>query len=285
MASVRDLARRIRSVKSTQQITRAMKLVAASKLRRAQDDMEKARPYAGGIRHLLSNVLRRAGSEAHPLMERREGDKTLLVIITADRGLCGGFNANVIKEATRFLTATQREVSLQLVGRKGAEFFKKRPYPIRGSSSDTFRRLDFEVSRALAGDLVKAFVEEDFSEVLLLSNRFRTVMAQDVVLERLLPAGEPPAEPEAESVEYVYEPDADALLEAILPRSIEALVHQALLESYAAEMGARMVAMESATSNAAEMIDHLTLVMNRKRQAAITTEIIEVVSGAAALDE
>lgn len=264
-----------------------MKLVAASKLRRAQEAMEQARPYAAGIRELLGNLIRRTGREGHALLEKREGPKTLLVVITADRGLCGGFNANVLKESVRFLErAADRDVTVQAVGRKAVDFFRKRPYAVRRSQQDLFRNLTYEVSKELADDLVTAFVDEGFAEVLLLSNRFKTVMAQEMVLDRLLPAGgpeEPEAAAESEEVDYLYEPDPRSLLDAIVPTSVEMLVHQALLESYASEMGARMVAMETATNNASEMIDHLTLVMNRQRQAAITTEIIEVVSGAAAL--
>jgi F-type H+-transporting ATPase subunit gamma len=285
-ANVRDLRRRIKSVKSTQQITRAMKLVAASKLRRAQENMERARPYARGIRQLLANLRERVGADAHPLLVERSGNRTLLCVVTADRGLCGSFNSNVIKTAMRRLKEPGgRQITVQVVGRKGRDFFRRRSFPIRRMEADLFRRLDFGVSRAIAEDLTKAFLEEGYDEVVLLSNRFKSVMAQEVVFERLLPAGGGTAATvRASSVEYLYEPDAASLLAGIVPRSVETLVHQTLLESYASEMGARMVAMENATKNASEMIQHLTLVMNRTRQAAITTEIIEVVSGATALE-
>lgn len=287
--NVRDLRRRIRSVKSTQQITRAMKLVAASKLRRAQQDMERARPYAAGIKDLLGNLALRVGAEAHPLLSQRQGGKTLLVVITADRGLAGSFNTNVIRQAERFLhDHAEEDITLHLVGKKGRDYFVRRDRPIRAELIDVFRGFDFNVSRELAADLERAFLEEGFDRVVLLSNRFKSVMAQDVVAEQLLPAGSAVHEAEESTttatVDYLYEPDPVALLEAIVPRAVETIVHQALLESYAAEMGARMVAMESATNNAEEMIARLTLVMNRLRQASITTEIIEIVSGAQALE-
>ena len=263
-----------------------MKLVAASKLRRAQDAMQAARPYARGMADLLAGVARRVGDFSHPMTERREGRRTLLVVITADRGLCGGFNSNVLKEAVRWLERNpDRETQLHLVGKKGCDFFKGREWPIRARKPEAFRHVGPALSKELSDSFVKAFIEEGFDEVKILSNRFRSVMAQDVELVSLLPAGTPQASAEetAGDVEYIFEPDAASLLGAIITRSVDVAVHQAMIESYAAEMGARMVAMESATKNAKDMIDRLTLVMNRKRQAAITTEIIEIVSGAAAL--
>lgn len=283
--NIKDLRRRIKSVKSTQQITRAMKLVAASKLRRAQEAMEHARPYAAGIRQLMSGLASRAADDAHPLMQRREGNRVLLVIVTADRGLAGSFNANVIRGAVRLLLShPEKDFTLELVGRKGRDFFRKRRWAIRGQHVDVFRKLDFSVSKSLAGTLMNAFLDEGFDEVWLMSNRFKTVMTQELTIDKLLPAGKKDgAEQEAGGLDYIYEPDPTTLLARIVPTSVETLVHQALLESSASEMGARMVAMENATKNAGEMIERLTLEMNRTRQAAITTEIIEIVSGAAAL--
>ena len=287
MASLRDLRRRIRSVKNTQQITRAMKLVAASKLRRAQESMEAARPYARGMSDLLANVARRVGDFSHPLTEQREGNRTLLVVVTADRGLCGGFNSNVLKEAVRWLDRhADREVHLQLVGKKSCDFFKDREWTIHSKNAEAFQRVSAALSKELSDSLVKAFTDDGYDEVKVLSNRFVSIMAQDVELCALLPAGTPNTEADETEgdTEYIFEPDAASLLGDIISSSVDVIVHQAMLESYAAEMGARMVAMESATKNASEMIDRLTLVMNRKRQAAITTEIIEIVSGAAALE-
>lgn len=286
--NLRDLRRRIKSVKSTQQITRAMKLVAASKLRRAQENMERARPHAAGIRELLANLTRRVGPDAHALLQGRTVRRQLLVVVTADRGLAGSFNANVLRAALKHLEGTRdREVHVHAIGRKARDFFKKRPFPVRKTEVDLFRRLDFALSSALAGDLMKAFLEEGFDEVLILSNRFKTVMTQDLVLDQLLPASGQAAVAQGTAIyrtDYIYEPGPAALLDAILPRAVETQVHQVLLESYASEMGARMVAMENATSNAADMIERLTLQLNKSRQAAITTEIIEIVSGAAALE-
>lgn len=290
-SSVRDLRRRIRSVKSTQQITRAMKLVASSKLRRAQEAMQRARPFAVATHELIANVRRRVPEGSHPLLVEREGKKTLLVLITADRGLAGAFNTNLIRAAMRWIRAHEgkREFALQLIGRKGRDFFRRRPYPIRAASVDLFRKLDLEVSKVLSDDLVKAFQEEGFDEVVLLFNRFRTVMTQDLTEIRLLPAGsqvlgEAEATGAGTELEYIYEPSPAELLDTLVPAAVHVVVHQALLESLAAETGARMVAMDNATKNAAELIAKLTLVMNRTRQAAITTEIIEIVSGASALE-
>ena len=285
--NLRDLRRRIRSVKSTQQITRAMKLVATSKLRRAQEDMQRFRPFAAGMRSVVASLVSQIEDEAHPLLQRRESGKVLLVVVTGDRGLAGSFNANVQRDAMKWLEANSgRELALELVGRKSRDFFRRRKWSVRGSHVDVFRRVDYEASRALAQTLVKAFLEEDFAEVWIMSNRFRTVMSQDLTLERLLPVGRPEAPPAGEAapaVDYIYEPDPVTLLGQIIPLSVDVAVHQALLESNAAENGARMVAMENATKNAGEMIERLTLQLNRSRQAAITTEIIEIVSGAAAL--
>lgn len=283
--NIKDLRRRIKSVKSTQQITRAMKLVAASKLRRAQEAMQHARPYAAGIKQLMSGLAGRVADDAHPLMQARGGNRVLLVIVTADRGLAGSFNANVIRGAVKLLAShPEKDFTLELVGRKGRDFFRKRRWPVRGQHVDVFRKLDFSVGKAIAQDLMKSFLEGGFDEVWLMSNRFKTVMTQELTVEKLLPAGGPRASAaETGGIDYIYEPDPETLLERIVPTSVETLVHQALLESSASEMGARMVAMENATKNAGEMIERLTLVMNRTRQAAITTEIIEIVSGAAAL--
>jgi F-type H+-transporting ATPase subunit gamma len=282
--NLRDLRRRIRSVKSTQQITRAMKLVAASKLRRAQEEMERFRPYGQGMRQVVANVAARAGADSHPLLEKRAGNRLLLVVMTGDRGLAGSFNANVLRGALRFLEQNRdRDITLELVGRKARDFFKKRRWPIRAGHSDIYKAIDFGKSHEIAQGLIHAFVDEGFDEVRLLSNRFRTVMAQDLVMDQILPVVVAPMEEGAASIDYIYEPDPVTLLEGVIPLSIDVLVHQALLESNAAEQGARMVAMENATKNAGEMIDRLTLQLNRTRQAAITTEIIEIVSGAAAL--
>ncbi|MEM7248534.1 MAG: ATP synthase F1 subunit gamma [Acidobacteriota bacterium] len=287
MASIRDLRRRIRSVQSTKQITRAMKLVAASKLRKAQETMERARPYAAGVKSLLGKLKSAAGEVSHPLLQERDGNKTLMLVVSSDRGLCGGFNANLLKGAMNALKErSDREVHLEICGKKAADFFKSRSWEVRKHHADVLRDLSPENTRAVAHSLIQGFLDDGYDEVLVVSNRFKSVMAQDLVVERLLPAGQDDGDEAAasETGDYIYEPSAAELLGSIVPRSVETIVHQVLLESYAAEMGARMVAMETATKNASEMIDKLTLIMNRKRQAAITTEIIEIVSGAAALE-
>ena len=282
--NIKDLRRRVKSVKSTQQITRAMKLVAASKLRRAQEAMERARPYASGIKELMAGLAARVPEGGHPLMEHRPGNRVLLVVVTADRGLAGSFNASVIRGAVRLLAShPEKQFTLELVGRKGRDFFRKRGWPVRGQHVDVFRKLDFTVSKGIAAELMKSFLDEGYDEVWLMSNRFKTVVTQELVVEKLLPVGGSPTGAQATGLDYIYEPDPQTLLERIVPASVETLVHQAMLESSASEMGARMVAMENATKNAGEMIERLTLEMNRTRQAAITTEIIEIVSGASAL--
>lgn len=282
--NLRDLRRRLRSVKSTQQITRAMKLVAASKLRRAQEEMERFRPYAAGMRAVAASVGSRVAADAHPLLETRSGNRVLLVVITSDRGLAGSFNATVLRRAVAWMRENpDKVVTLEPIGRKARDFFKKRNAPIRNSHVDVFRRAGFDISRGIAHGLVAAFLEEGFDEVMILSNRFKTVMSQDLVLEQLLPIAMPEADANSLASDTIYEPDPATILQTVLPASVDISVHQALLDSYASEHGARMVAMEAATKNAGEMISRLTLQLNRTRQAAITTEIIEIVSGAAAL--
>jgi F-type H+-transporting ATPase subunit gamma len=304
MPSTIDIRRRIRSVKNTQQITKAMKMVAAAKLRRAQERMVAARPYAAGMRAVLASVASRVDTSTHPLLAAREQERNvLLVIVTADRGLCGAFNTNVIRAAMNAIRDKGWEhVELLPIGRKANDFFKRRTYPIRRQATHIFNALSLEVARDIAQTLVEEFVGTPPAEdevivegeataaapertpvdaVYVVYNEFRSVISQNVRLERLLPIERAWDQP-SETIDYLYEPGPEQILAELLPKYIEFQLYRILLESAAAEQGARMTAMEAATKNASDMISHLTLTYNRIRQASITKEIIEIVSGAAA---
>jgi F-type H+-transporting ATPase subunit gamma len=286
MPSLIDIRRRIRSVKNTQQITKAMKMVSAAKLKRAQERIEHARPYAKKSREVLASVATRVESSAHPLLGVHGDQRIELVVITADRGLCGSFNTSIIKRANLFLDEKRdHDLGLHLVGRKALDHYKRRKYNVHNSYAGIFRALAFDHARQIAADLMKAFLDNQLDAVYVVYNEFKSVMSQQVVVERLLPildpADDPGAAPAAQK--YVYEPDPATIFEMILPRHVELQVWRCLLESAAAEHAARMTAMDAATSNATEMIDSLTLLRNKIRQAAITREILECVSGAEAL--
>ena len=323
MANVRDYRTRIRSVKSTQQITRAMKLVSAAKLRRAQDRILAARPYARKMLEVLSSLAARAHPDGHPLLTRRPEEKVLVIVVTADKGLCGSFNTNIVNGARAFLderlgrsgaaadSRPKQQIRVDVVGRKARDWFRRRDYPVRRVLIDIFRDVTLADARDIASNLIEGFCGGDFDGVYLVYNEFKSVMQQRVVVEPLLPiprttfgtgasvagAGTVPggareggtsAAPGAATdpgplEDYIYEPGQEALFEALLPKHVMIQVHRVLLESAAAEHGARMTAMENATRNAGEMIDSLTLQMNKIRQASITKEILEVVSGAEVL--
>jgi F-type H+-transporting ATPase subunit gamma len=281
MPALIDIRRRIRSVKNTQQITKAMKMVSAAKLRRAQEAMFAARPYARKMMEVLNSLASRAHPDVHPLLQDRGGERTLLVVITADKGLCGGFNANIIRAAARFLEERPgADLRLELVGRKGRDYFKRRAFKVRAEHVGLFQALKYATARTLASDLQRAYVEGEVDAVFLVYNEFKSVIQQRVVVERLLPIPKPELHAEEPALDYIYEPDPAAIFAELLPKHVEIQVWRALLESVAAEHGARMTAMDAATNNADEMLDRLTLYMNKVRQAAITKEIIEVVSGA-----
>jgi F-type H+-transporting ATPase subunit gamma len=285
MPSLIDIRRRIRSVKNTQQITKAMKMVSAAKLRRAQDRALAARPYAKMLQQVLANVAEAAassGSGDHPLLAVRPEKKILAVVITADSGLAGGFNANLIKLAQRFADE-HRDASLhfELIGKKGLNYFRKRTKNILGEHIDYARKLVFDDAQKIADGIARRFETGEIDAVYLFTNEFKSVMAPNVTSMRLLPIELPKG---GQPVDYIYEQPPEELLGSLLPRYIRLQIYRALLESIAAEHAARMTAMDAATSNAADVIDKLTLYMNRVRQATITREIIEIVSGAAALD-
>jgi len=293
MPSLIDIRRRIRTVKSTQQITRAMKLVSASKLRRAQEHMQSARPFAHEMLRVLNSVAARVDPTTHPLLQfrddQRQDARVMLVVVTADRGLCGSFNTNIIKAAATFIVDSPgRDVALGLVGRKGRDYFVKRGFEVRYEQVNLFSHLKYADAQRIAGAAIEAFTagEDPCDAVYLLYNEFKSILQQRIVVERLLPIprleGFEGSDPAAR-VEYLYEPEPQRIFEDLLPRHVEVQAYHALLESTAAEQAARMAAMDTATKNSGEMIDQLTLYMNKVRQAAITREIIEVVSGAQAL--
>src|SRR6266550_2285812 len=282
MANTIDIRRRIRSVKNTQQITKAMKMVSAAKLRRAQERMFAARPYAAALRQVLTSVATRVEELEHALLHVREEHNVLLVVVTADKGLAGAFNSNVIRAATNALREHNwQSVQVVPIGRKANDFFKRRTIPIRREAVQTIQALSLKTAQEIAKTLIEDFISEKVDAVYVAYNEFKSIIAQRVVVERLLPIERAWDEVGTE-VDYLYEPGPEQILNELLPKHIEFQLYRILLESAAAEQGARMTAMEAATKNAADMIAHLTLTYNRIRQASITKEIIEIVSGAAA---
>ncbi|MSO35329.1 MAG: ATP synthase F1 subunit gamma [Acidobacteria bacterium] len=300
MPSLLDIRRRVRAVKSTQQITKAMKMVSSSKLRRAQERILKSRPYAQEMLRVFNNLATRTDNASHPLLNDDPlAARTLIIVITADRGLCGSFNTNVAKAALQFTidqpkSPDGRDVAMALVGRKARDFFLRRGFDVLYEEVGLFQNVKWSHAQAIASTAIKEFLGPDVSSVYLVYNEFKSVIAQRVVIEKLLPiprlstvapqsSGAMVDKPhEAQGADYLFEPDPEQLLNTLLPMHVAVQVNRALLESSAAEHAARMQSMDSATRNAKEMVDRLTLYMNKVRQAAITREIIEVVSGAQA---
>ncbi len=286
MPSLIDIRRRVRSVKNTQQITKAMKMVSAAKLRRAQDQAIAARPYGIILRQMLANVAQGAVNDpdagAHPLLAVRPEKRILLVVLTADSGLAGAFNSNLIKLAQRF-AEDHRDATLtfELIGKKGVNYFKRRFDGISGTHTDLFRRVKFDDAERIANVIIKRFESGEVDSVYLFTNEFKSALAPALTSTRILPIEVPKT---AAQVDYIYEQNPAELLGSLLPRYVKLLVYRAFLESVAAEHAARMVAMDAASKNASDVIDKLTLQMNRVRQASITREIIEIVSGASALE-
>ncbi len=284
MASLKSIKKRIVSVKSTRQITKAMKMVAAAKLRRAQENVVAARPYASKLREVMERLAQSQESDPHPLMVRRDtSPRALILLVTSDRGLCGGFNANISKAAERFIQEHRddySEITIATVGRKGYDFLKNRQKIVKNYAG-VISKPTYQSAALIAQEVVQGFVDEEYDDVFLFFNAFRSVMSQDITCEQLLPITPPASKEESESgVEYIYEPTKGELLGELLPKSIEVAIFKAMLESVASEHGARMTAMDSASKNATEMIGKLTLIYNRARQAAITTELTEIISGA-----
>jgi F-type H+-transporting ATPase subunit gamma len=286
MPSLIDIRRRIRSVKNTQQITRAMKMVSAAKLRRAQDRVIAARPYASLLGKVLANVAAAVAADEkageNPLLAQRPEQRVLLVVVTGDKGLAGAFNSNIIKGAQKFVEDHRgATVALELVGRKGRDFFRKRGAKIAGEHVNLAAKPAYADMAAIAGAAMDLYRGEEIDAVYLVYNEFKSVVSQKLTLRRVLPVEMPR---QTTPIDYIFEQPPAAMLNELLPKYVEMTLFQALLESAASEHAARMTAMEAATSNASEMIDKLTLYMNRVRQASITKEIIEVVSGAAAAE-
>lgn len=281
MATIRDIRRRIRSARSIQQITRAMKFVSAARLRRAQDRVVAARPYARQILAVIESLAARVGEQRHPLLAERGNKRIELLVITADRGLCGAYNTNILRRALEFIASHEgSSTELNILGKKARDFFRRRSFAARRESIGLLASPSFAGAAAIAGNLVEDFIKDEVDQVWMVYNEFKSVVHQRVIVEQLLPIPKLETPGRETAVEYLYDEPPEKLLDHVLHRHIEAQVYRALLEAAASEQGARMTAMEAATNNAAEMIDNLTLYANKVRQAGITREIIEVVSGA-----
>jgi len=286
MANLKEIKRRIQSVKNTQQITKAMKLVAASKLRKAQQAILEARPYAIKMMEVLNHLAARCNSDLHPLLNVREGNRHLLLIITSDKGLCGGFNGAIIRKTAQYLQDNdENENSLIVAGKKGNDIFSNRPVTITEELVGWTKDFDHLKAQAIGEKLATMFSENKIDKVSMIYNEFKSVMQQEVIVEQLLPVVPEKLEQgkESYSVDYIYEPDEESILNEMLKRYMTVEVYRAFLESSASEHGARMTAMDAASRNAGEMIDGLTLTYNKARQAYITKELIEIVNGAEAL--
>ena len=287
MATLLDFRRRIRSVKNTQQITRAMKFVAAARLRRAQESALSARPYALEIARVLRSTIARIDEPQHPLLAKRPEERILVIVLSGERGLAGAFNTNILRKANEFLQANKhKELSVVPVGKKGRDALKRAGYKLAAEYINVLAKVEFSTAREISELLTAAYTKEETDAVYLIFSEFKSVMTANLKVEKLLPVEPESASGETASrVDYIYEQPEDQLLAALLPKYIEAQVLRAMLDSSAAEYAARMAAMESATRNAGEVIQSLTLHMNKVRQAAITKEIIEIVSGASYGDQ
>ena len=285
MPSLKAIKKRIGSVKNTRQITKAMKMVSAAKLRRAQENIVAARPYASKMEEVLQSLAGCVEGDAHPLLEVREAKNLLLLVVTSDRGLCGGFNANLCKAADRYIKEHKdkyEQITLLTLGRKGYEFLKNR-YTVAKNYPNLISKPNYQTAALLGQEIIDGYLEGQYDQVVVLYNAFKTVMSQDITFQQILPVVPPKAEAtvtDEPAVEYIYEPSVKELLDEILPKNIEVQIFKSMLESVAAEHGARMTAMDSASKNASEMIGKLTLIYNRARQAAITKELMEIISGA-----
>ncbi|ALA56736.1 ATP synthase F1 subunit gamma [Nitrospira moscoviensis] len=291
MPSLQSLRRKIAAFKNTQKITKAMKMVAAAKLKRSQDRILAARPYAHKMRGVLGNLSQRVNRAAHPLLQKREGRKVEVLVITSDRGLCGAFNGNIVRKSAEFLRQCEARglhVNLSIVGRKGRDYFRRRAWPIRQEWTGVFDKLSFEHALDIGGDLTDNFIKGTFDELYVVYNEFKSAIQQRVIVEKLFPI-DPAVEfgmPQTESAvggSYLYEPDEGDLLNALVPKHFQVQTYRILLESAAAEHGARMAAMDGATRNAGQLIKKVTLYYNKTRQAAITKELMDIVGGAEAL--
>ena len=289
MPSLIDIRRRIRSVKNTQQITKAMKMVSAAKLRRAQERALASRPYADMMNRVLTNVAKAAAGNEEaarlPLLQAREEKRVQLIVVSGDRGLAGAFNANLLRRAQRFADELSgATIAVETIGRKARDYFRKRSFTVTGEYIGIIDRPTIEQAREIAGKMIELYSKAEVDAVYIAVNEFKSVMAPNIVLRKILPVEVPATEGEEnQPIDYIYEQPPQELLSELLPRYIEMSIYRAMLESNSAEHAARMAAMDTASSNAGDVIQSLTLNLNRVRQAAITREIIEIVSGASAI--
>lgn len=285
MANLRDIRRRIKSVKNTGQITKAMKMVSAAKLRRAEEVMMRSRPYASTLERVIASLAKRTNRNAHPLLSEKKEKVVKVIVVIADRGLCGAFNTNLLRSAYKFVKTKQKEgkiVSVDIVGRKGKDFFKRREIETGKIWVGLSSNPQYEKAKEVADHELKLFYEKSFDSLYLVYNEFKTLVTQKITYKRLIPIPVEEAELHFEE-RFIFEPSEDEILDTLLERQFSFTIYQAFLESFASEQGARMAAMENATKSAKEMIDKLTLYANRVRQAGITKELIEIVNGAQAL--
>ena len=286
MPSLKDIRKRIGSVKNTQQITKAMKMVAAARLRKAQEGIETLRPYSYRLRDVISELAYRSDFSDHPLLEQREPKKVELLVLTSDRGLCGGFNANINRTTERYIRNNEKgheQMVLDVVGRKGNEYFKRRETTIKNYFEDILANVSLETASTISEKVMGDFLEGELDAVYVVYNEFKSAITQEVVVEQLLPIVPATYDESANATDFIYEPDKESVMDAVLPRHLTVQIYRMLLESVASEMGARMSAMDSATNNAGDLIDRLTLQYNRARQANITAELMEIISGAEAI--
>lgn len=291
MATLRDIKRRIKGVKNTQQITKAMKMVAAARLRRAQENIINARPYSRKIAEVLGHLIKLEGNSGNIFFADREVKRIALVVVTSDRGLCGSFNMNVLRSSEELLNGELKvfndagNVDLYCVGKKGNDHFTKRNYKVVGSFAGIFSKLKFEFAVKMVSELSGRFVNGEIDKVIVVYNEFRSVMQQKTTVEQFLPIEKIISDENTDSAlaDFIFEPDKQNIINTLLPRHLKAMLWKVLLESFAAELGARMTAMDMATENAKELIRSLTITYNKERQATITKEILEIVSGANAL--
>ncbi|HSL90145.1 MAG TPA: ATP synthase F1 subunit gamma [Ignavibacteriaceae bacterium] len=292
MATLRDIKNRIKGVKNTQQITKAMKMVAAAKLRRAQESIINARPYAKKITEMFSNLVTEEDKQTHPLILPKENiNNVAIVVVTADRGLCGAFNTNIIREANRYINEEIKETGinyqLYCVGKKGSDFFSKRNYNVSKIYNDVFASLNYTSAQKISDELTAGYLKGDFDKVILIFNEFKSLIQQKIVVEQFLPIPVHKADEDDSGIEsnYLYEPDQKSIFNYLIPKHLRGQIWRVLLESNAAEFASRMTAMDNATTNAKELIRTLNITYNKARQAAITKEILEIVSGANALKQ
>jgi F-type H+-transporting ATPase subunit gamma len=285
MPNLRDIRRRIRSAGNIEKITRAMKFVSAARLRKAQERVIAARPYARQMLSVLNSLATRVPEQSHPLLAQRGDEKIELVVITADKGLCGAYNTNILKQAVEFLAEhSESRIELNILGKRARDFFRRRPFAVRHEAVNVLHSPTFADAAAIAKDIIEEFERAEKDRVWLVYNEFKSVVHQRVVVEPLLPIRRLEHPDTSSAVEYLYDEPPLKIFNNLLPRHVEAQIFRALLEAAASEQGARMTAMDAATKNASEMIENLTLFANKVRQAGITKELIEVVSGAAAAD-